>query len=68
MWVVQVGNGEEGVKNLFVVRGKKKMIITAANSLVIVCFVEVSWSCREKGPRGIHHTFKRRVGAGADGS
>lgn len=24
MWVVQVGNGGEGVKNLFVVRGKKE--------------------------------------------
>ena len=65
---MQVGNREEGVKNLFVVRGKKKMEITAADSLVIVCFVEVSWSCREKGARGAHRTFKRRVGVGADGS
>lgn len=67
MWVVQVGNGEEGVKNLFVVRRKKKMEITAADSLVIVCFVEVSWSCRE-GARGAHRTFNRCVGVGVDGA
>lgn len=52
MWVVQVGNGTNGVKNLFVERGKKKMESTAADSLVIVCFVEVSQSCREERPRG----------------
>lgn len=28
------------------------MEITAAGSLVIVCFVAVSWSCREKGAHG----------------
>lgn len=62
MWVVQVGNGTNGVKNLFVVRGKKKMESTAADSLVIVCFVEVSQSCREKRPCGAHLTFQRGVG------
>lgn len=40
MWVVQVGNREEGVKNLSVVQAKKKMEITAADSPVIVCGVE----------------------------
>lgn len=51
-----------GVKNLIAVRGKKKMVSTAADSLVIVCFVEVSQSCREKRPHGAHLTFQRSVG------
>lgn len=62
MWVVQVGNEMNGVKNLFVVRGKEKMESTAADSLVMVCFVEVSQSCREKRPCGAHLTFQRQVG------
>lgn len=48
MWVAQVSHGEEGVKNLFVWRGSKKIEIAAADSLVIICFTGVSWSC-EKG-------------------
>lgn len=62
MWVVQVGNRMNGVKNLIAVRGKKKMVSTAADSLVIVCFVEVSQSCREKRPHGAHLIFQRSVG------
>lgn len=57
LWVVQVGKGTNGVKNLFVVKGKKKTESTAADSLVIVCFVEVSQSCREKRPPGAHLTL-----------
>lgn len=48
MWVVQVSHGEEGVKNLFVWRGNKKIEIAAADSLVIICFMGVSWNF-EKG-------------------
>lgn len=59
---MQVGNEMNGVKNLFVVRGKKKMESTAADSLVMVCFEEVSQSCREKRPRGARVTFQRCVG------
>lgn len=62
MWVVQVGNREEGVKNLFVVRGTENMEITAADGPVILCSVEVSW--REKGL--MEHIAAS--GMGADGS
>lgn len=63
MWVVQVGNGEEGVKNLFVLGRSKKMEVAAADSLII-CFIEVSWSWEEKGA---HCTF-RGVGGSEGGS
>lgn len=59
---MQVGMQVNGVKNLFVVRGKKKMESTAADSLIIVCFVEVSQSCRQKRHHGAHVTFQRQVG------
>lgn len=48
MWVAQVSHGDEGVKNLFVWRGNKKIEIAAADNLLIICFTGVSWSC-EKG-------------------
>lgn len=35
---------------------------TAADSLIIVCFVEVSQSCREKRHHGAHVTFQGQMG------
>lgn len=59
---------EKKVQKIFVVREKKKMEITAADSLVIICFVEVIWSFREKGACGAHGIFKRQVEVGVDSS
>lgn len=50
MWVVQVGNRMNGVKNLFVVRGKNEMVSAAADSLVIFAL----WKpARAAGRRGL---------------
>lgn len=48
MWVVQVSNREEGVKNLSVVQAKNEMEITAADS-VSLSACGVGWSGRGRG-------------------